>query len=109
MANAVAGNEWRTVLDVTDAYSEFRGQLYSVNVLGTLSTNMDCRTDRERVMEYFIASARAAYKSANLSLEHMNRALPKLTEPAAVSQAEKLRDTLQHERDLLKSLGPAID
>jgi lipopolysaccharide biosynthesis regulator YciM len=109
MANVVVGNEWRSVLEVADAYSAFRARLYSVDVLGTLSTEMDCRADRERAMEYFIASAQAAYKIANISLQRVNQALPKLTEPAAVSQAEKVRDTLQRERDLLASLGPAID
>lgn len=109
MAKALRGDEWRAVREVIDAYSVLRGQLYAVPLLGTLSGSMESRADRDRVMEVFILSAQAAHSVANVSLRTMNEAMPGLTNPAVTSEAEKLRDKVQQERDLLESLGPAIE
>lgn len=104
MLTSLPAQQARELDNALGVVALFEAYDYSVTALVSVYTRLQGSADREAAKQYLLAARDTTAEFADKSVQAINGVLPHLTSPAVIGEAERLRNQVQDEIDLLRGL-----
>jgi hypothetical protein len=101
MAMALSGVEHDAALEIVSSATEASNAVEDLLTLTMIYPRMACAADRAELLSWLPGSLRNAKGALDLDIDAINGMLPQLTNPAALSEAQAIRDKLHEVREQL--------